>query len=220
MEAKNQGKEEEEKQYRKDVLWTRIELRDREEEKNTGRQEHAPLNLTAREEEKRNTGRQERAPPKGTSSREEEEVNAGRQEHSAATGTHREEEEANTGRQEHAAAATTGHQPQPEPGLHPPERGGNTYFRRPGVSGGGDWRSKPEGQTTSRTWDGFSRRRDEEMDWRHSHRGEGIANPTESPTADMPPGSYAFLILCRASIFTCGSIGLTRRLLVSANSLP
>lgn len=68
--------------------------------------------------------------------------------------------------------------------------------------------------------DGFSRRRDEEMDWRHSHRGEGIANPTESPTADMPPGSYAFLILCRASIFTCGSIGLTRRLLVSANSLP
>uniref|UniRef100_I1NXN3 Uncharacterized protein n=1 Tax=Oryza glaberrima TaxID=4538 RepID=I1NXN3_ORYGL len=92
----------------RDVLWTRIELRDREEEKNTGRQEHAPLNLTAREEEKRNTGRQERAPPKGTSSREEEEVNAGRQEPSAATGTHREEEEANTGRQEHAAAATTG----------------------------------------------------------------------------------------------------------------
>ncbi|XP_052145041.1 uncharacterized protein LOC127764229 [Oryza glaberrima] len=80
-----------------------------------------------------------------------------------------------------------GHQPQPEPGLHPPERGGSTYFRRPGVSGGGDWRSKPEGQTTTRTWDGFSRRRDEEMDWRHSHRGEGIANPTESPAADMPP---------------------------------
>uniref|UniRef100_A0A0D9YMW0 Uncharacterized protein n=1 Tax=Oryza glumipatula TaxID=40148 RepID=A0A0D9YMW0_9ORYZ len=211
MEAKNQGKEEEEEKLgsnierprrggARDVLWTRIELRDREEEKNTGRQEHAPLNLTAREEEKRNTGRQERAPPKGTSSREEEEVNAGRQEHSAATGTHREEEEANTGRQEHAAAATTGtNHNQNQDCIHRKEGGAPTS----------------EGQE-----DGFSRRRDEEMDWRHSHRGEGIANPTESPTADKPPGSYAFLILCRASMFTCGSIGLTRRLLVSANSLP
>uniref|UniRef100_A0A0E0CGB3 Uncharacterized protein n=1 Tax=Oryza meridionalis TaxID=40149 RepID=A0A0E0CGB3_9ORYZ len=68
--------------------------------------------------------------------------------------------------------------------------------------------------------DGFSRRWDEEMDWRHSHRGEGIANPTESPAADMPPGSYAFLMLCRASMFTCGSIGLTQGLLVRANSHP
>uniref|UniRef100_A0A0E0NAF3 Uncharacterized protein n=1 Tax=Oryza rufipogon TaxID=4529 RepID=A0A0E0NAF3_ORYRU len=110
MEAKNQGKEEEEKQYRK----VRVTYYGHESSSGTGRRRKIPAARSTRRSISQ-LGRRRReipaarsAPPKGTSSREEEEVNAGRQEHSAATGTHREEEEANTGRQEHAAAATTG----------------------------------------------------------------------------------------------------------------
>lgn len=186
-----------------------------------------------------NAGRQEHSAATGTH-REEEEANTGRQEHAAAatTGTNHNQNQDCIHRKEGGAPTSEGQEyqeeeigeanrkdmVQPLPSLSAIlllNLEACTYSLVRDVKDAALFLRLNVGHLfVCICRDGFSRRRDEEMDWRHSHRGEGIANPTESPTADMPPGSYAFLILCRASMFTCGSIGLTRRLLFSANSLP